>query len=127
MTPFGVKVRLLRKAREVTLKMMAGDLGVSQAYMSALEHGHRGRAGPGFVMQICDYFDLIWDEVEELKRLAALSHPRAVIDTAGLSAKATHLANLLAERIVELDEETLDWMLDEIRGHAGRRLKGPTF
>jgi transcriptional regulator with XRE-family HTH domain len=54
MTPFGVKVRLLRKAREVTLKMMAGDLGVSQAYMSALEHGHRGRAGPGFVMQIGD-------------------------------------------------------------------------
>lgn len=127
MTPFGVKVRALRKAHKVTLKTMASDLGVSAAYMSALEHGHRGRAGPGFVMQICEYFELIWDKVEELKRLAALSHPRVVIDTAGLSPKATHLANLLAERIGELDEETLDWVLDEIRGHAGRRRRGPTF
>ena len=127
MTPFGVKVRALRKARRVTMKDMAAELGVSSAYLSALEHGHRGRAGPGFIMQICEYFNLIWDEAEELKRLAALSHPRVVVDTAGLSPKATQLANLLAERIGELDEETLVWILDEIRGHAGRRRRGPTF
>lgn len=125
MTPFGARVRALRARRGITLKQMARDLGVSSAYLSALEHGHRGRPAPGMIMQICGYFDLIWDESEELKRLATLSHPRAVIDTAGLSPKATELANLLAEVIGELDDETLDWVLAEIRGRRAPR-KGPS-
>lgn len=125
MTPFGEKVRALREARGITLKQMAEDLGVSSAYFSALEHGHRGRPGSGLVQQICGYFELMWDDAEELKRLAELSHPRVTVDTAGLSPKATQLANLLAERIDSLDDETLDWILAEIEGrHAP--LKGPT-
>ena len=36
--------------------------------------------------------------------LRETSDPRVVIDTAGLSAKATALANLLAARIATLDE-----------------------
>lgn len=126
MTPFGEKIRDLRRARGMTLKAMAGQLGVSSAYLSALEHGRRGRPGTGLIMQICALFGLIWDEAEEVKRLAALSHPRVVVDTAGLSPKATALANLLAENIGELDEDTLDWVIAEIRT---RRLppKGPAY
>ncbi len=125
MTPFGEKVRALRDDRGVTLKQMAEDLGVSSAYFSALEHGHRGRPGSGLVQQICGYFELMWDDAEELKRLAELSHPRVVVDTAGLSPKATQLANVLAEQIKTMDEETLEWILAEIEGrHAP--LKGPT-
>ena len=67
MTPFGEKVREHRARRGVTLKQMASDLGVSSAYFSALEHGHRGRPSPGLVMQVCGYFDLMWDEAEEWK------------------------------------------------------------
>ena len=93
MTPFGMKVRELRKTREITLKKMAEELGVSAAYFSALEHGYRGQPGSGLVQQICGYFDLIWDDAEELRRLAQLSHPRIVVDTSGLSPKATELAN----------------------------------
>ncbi len=119
MTPFGERIRELRKVRGITLKKMAEDLGVSSAYLSALEHGHRGRPAPGMIMQICGYFDLIWDQTEELKRLALLSHPRATVDTAGLSPKATELANTLAEHIAELDDDTLQWILDEIRGRLG--------
>lgn len=125
MTPFGARIRQLRAARGITQKRMAADLGVSPAYLSALEHGNRGRPGPGLILQICGYFELIWDEAEELKRLAALSHPRIVVDTAGLGPKATELANLLAERIGELDEETLEWILAEIRGRGGTK-EGPT-
>ena len=77
-------------------------------------------------MQICGYFNLIWDEAEDLERLAALSHPRVVLDTAGLSPKATELANLLAERIRDLDEETILWILDEIRSQRGGQ-RGPSF
>lgn len=108
MTPFGARVRALRVRRGLTLKKMAADLHVTAAYLSALEHGHRGRPGPGFVMQICGYLDLIWDEAEELKRLALLSHPRVVIDTAGLLPEATLLANRLADTIGDLDRETLE-------------------
>lgn len=130
MTPFGEKVRDLRKTRAITQKKMAADLAVSAAYLSALEHGHRGRPGPGFIMQIADYFGLIWDEAEDLKRLAALSHPRIVVDTAGLSPKATELANLMAEAIPNLDEDTLDWILDEIKSrqmHKAKGSKGPVY
>ena len=125
MTPFGMKVRDLRKQNAITLKKMAEDLGVSSAYFSALEHGHRGRPGSGLVQQICGYFDLIWDDAEELRRLAELSHPRIVVNTAGLTPKATELANTLATQIKNMDEDTIEWILAEIRGrHAP--LKGPT-
>ena len=119
MTPFGQKVRRLRDKQGITLKKMATDLHVSSAYLSALEHGHRGRPGPGLVMQIAGYFDLIWDDVEELKRLADLSHPRVPVETAGLSVKATLAANMLADRIKELDEKTLDQLIGLIEGKKG--------
>ncbi len=125
MTPFGIRVRELRAKRGITLKRMAEDLGVSSAYLSALEHGNRGVPGPGMIQQICGYFDLIWDETEEMKRLVALSDPRAVIDTAGLSPKATELANLLSSHIGDLDDAAIDWVIAEIRSHLSP-LRGPT-
>jgi len=125
MTPFGEKVRALRKDKQVSLKKMAEDLGVSSAYISALEHGHRGRPGSGLVQQICGYFDLMWDDAEALERLAQVSHPRVVIDTAGLTANATLLANMLSEKIKTLDEETVEWVLAEIDSRNGP-YEGPT-
>jgi transcriptional regulator with XRE-family HTH domain len=114
MTPFGAKIRQLRASRGIQLKEMAADLKVSSAYLSALEHGHRGRPGPGLVMQIAGYFELIWDDVEELKRLARLSHPRVVVDTGGMAPKATLFANLLAEHIAELDDHTINVLLRDM-------------
>ncbi|WP_243634465.1 hypothetical protein [Roseicella frigidaeris] len=40
-------------------------------------------------------------------RLARLSHPRVVVDTSGLSAEATALANRLAREIRRLSPETI--------------------
>lgn len=111
MTPFGIRVRSLRDAKGVTLKQMATDLHISSAYLSALEHGKRGRASPMLIRQICAYFGIIWDEAEELERLADLSHPRVTVDTSGLTPKATELANRLAEDIHHLDEAALDRLL----------------
>jgi hypothetical protein len=65
-------------------------------------------------MQIANYFDLIWDEVDQLKELAQLSHPRVPIDTSGLHPKATLLANLLAKHIHELDEVSIIRILGEM-------------
>lgn len=122
MTPFGAKLRQLRADRDITLKQMAEGLQISAAFLSALEHGKRGRPSPILVRQICTYFHIIWDEAEELERLARISHPRAVVDTAGLSPKATELANTLAERIGDLDEAELDALLARVK-QAGVKTK----
>lgn len=116
MTPFGARVRQLRESKGVALKDMAADLHVSAAYLSALEHGKRGRPAPGLVMQIAGYLGCIWDEAEDLKALADLSHPKVTIDTAGLSPARTELANRLARRIADLPDEAVAAMLAMVRG-----------
>ncbi len=115
MTPFGARVRQLREARGITLKRMAADLHVSSAYLSALERGHRGRPAPGLVMQVAGYLGCIWDEAEELKLLAELSHPRVVLDTAGTTPARTELANRLARGIRDLPDEAVDRLLALLR------------
>jgi transcriptional regulator with XRE-family HTH domain len=99
MTPFGARLRALRAERGVTLKDLAAALQVSAAYLSALEHGRRGRPSAGLVHQVNEYFGLIWDDAEELARLARQSHPRVVLDTAGLAPEVTEFANRLAREI----------------------------
>lgn len=115
MTPFGRKMRELRQQRGITLKQMAADLNVSSAYLSALEHGQRGKPSPGLVMQILGYFNVIWDDAEELKALAELSHPKVTLNTAGLSPTATELANRLKDRIKDLPEERLQEILELVK------------
>lgn len=115
MTPFGLRVRKFRKSRGITLKKMAADLDISSAYLSALEHGHRGRPSWSLVAQICDYFNIIWDDAEELQRLASLSHPKVTVDTSGLNPLATEYANLLANRIRDLPEPALAEMLQYLK------------
>jgi len=114
-TPFGVRLRQLRAERGISLKDMAEALGVSGAYLSALEHGRRGRPTHAMVVAICAQLNIIWDEADELLRLARLSHPRVTVDTAGLSPAATELANLLAERIRKLPPDRVERLLDLIR------------
>jgi transcriptional regulator with XRE-family HTH domain len=114
-TPFGVRLRQLRADRGISLKSMAEALGVSAAYLSALEHGRRGKPTHAMVVAICAQLNIIWDDADELMRLARLSHPRVTVDTAGLSPDATELANLLAERIRKLPPERVARLLDLIR------------
>ena len=115
MTPFGQRLRELRRAHDISAKDLAKALGVSAAYLSALEHGRRGRPNRRFVHRVCQHFGIIWDEAEALQALADRSHPRVTVDTAGLSPEATELANVLAERIHELPAERIERMLQELR------------
>jgi len=116
MTPFGARLRALRQERGIALKDMAAALGVSAPYLSALEHGRRGRPNRAFVHRICACLNIIWDEAEELQDLARLSHPRITVDTGGLSPEATELANRLAERIDKLDLATVRRLLEVLCG-----------
>lgn len=120
MTPFGQKIRALRDERGITLKAMAQALDVSPAYLSALEHGRRGKPTWYLVQRITIFFNVIWDEAEELKRLAELSDPNVTLSTAGMNPKATEFANRLAKDIGNLDNEDFVQFLDLLR----RRLHG---
>ena len=86
---------------------MAEAIGVSAAYLSALEHGQRGQPSWALLQRIVGYFNVIWDEADTLQRLASLSDPKVTIDTSNLSAEATHVANLLAMKIGSLNEAQL--------------------
>ncbi len=120
MTPFGAKLRQLRQERGVTLKEMAAALAVSPAYLSALEHGKRGLPTWYMVHRVIAYFNVIWDEAEELQRLAEVSDPRVVVDTAGLEPEATELANLLAQRIRGLSKPSLRDLTLRLRAAAAK-------
>jgi transcriptional regulator with XRE-family HTH domain len=113
-TPLGHKMRELRDARGVTLKQMAAALNVSSAYLSALEHGKRGKPTWILLQRIIHYFNVIWDEAEELQRLAELSDPKVTIETGGLSPEATELANRLARDISRLAPEDLSALQAEL-------------
>ena len=97
---------------------MAAALGVSAAYLSALEHGRRGIPTWAFTQKIIGYFNIIWDDAEELQRLAETSHPRVVIDTSGLSPAATELANLLAGGLRSWERQNLARLLAFLKGQA---------
>ena len=107
MTPFGEKLSNLRKQRDISQKNMASALGVSAAYLSALEHGQRGKPQWSMVQKIITFFNVIWDEAEELQYLASISDPKVKIDTVDLSPEATKLANLLAKKISTMSAEKL--------------------
>ncbi|WP_417687250.1 helix-turn-helix domain-containing protein [Roseibium sp.] len=115
MTPLGAKIRELRQKRGISLKEMANGLSVSSAYLSALEHGKRGKPTWFLVQRIITYFNVIWDEAEEIQRLAELSDPRVTIDTSGMHPKATELANRLAGKIEGLSPESLEHLLHQLR------------
>ena len=122
MTPFGAHMRALRAARGLSLKQLAAAMEVSAAYLSALEHGRRGVPSAVLVHQVCDALGLMWEDADELQSLARLSHPRVVVNTAGLSPERTELANRLARSIRTLPPETVTALLavldEAARGNA---------
>ncbi|MDA0708017.1 MAG: helix-turn-helix transcriptional regulator [Proteobacteria bacterium] len=115
MTPFGKKVRALRKARGISQKEMAIKLDISPAYLSALEHGHRGRPSWALIQRTISFFNIIWDDAEELEELAHISHPKPTIDTSGLNSEATELVNLLNVEIRNLNSRQIRKILTIIK------------
>ena len=107
MTPFGEAVHRLRRQKGVSQKQMAAAIGVSPAYLSALEHGKRGAPSFEFLQRVAGYFNVIWDDADELFGIAAISDPKVVLDTSGLPSAHTAFANRLAGRIRTLSGETI--------------------
>nr|WP_210387972.1 MULTISPECIES: helix-turn-helix transcriptional regulator [unclassified Ciceribacter] len=113
-------VRDLRRQRGVSQKEMAYAIGVSPAYLSALEHGKRGKPSFDLLQRVAGYFNIIWDEAEQLFQTAGVSDPKVTIDTSGLPTPYTAFANALAAEIRTLPIESL-LALQEVLDHAQKR------
>ena len=107
MTPFGSKLKSLRKEKNVSITELAKALKISTAYLSMLENGKRGNPPDGMVELICAYFGLIWDDSEELKDLAKISDINVQINTKILGINATALTNVLKNNIKWLTNKQL--------------------
>ena len=107
MTPFGIKLKHIREQRHKSLKDLSKALKVSIAYVSMLENGKRGRPADGLVELICSYFNLSWEEADELKFLAKHSDINTKMNSEKLSLNATMLTNVLKNNIKWLTEEQL--------------------
>jgi len=57
MTPLGAKLRAMRAERAISLKQMAQALDISSAYLSALEHGKRGKPTWFLLHRMIAYFN----------------------------------------------------------------------
>ncbi len=107
MTPFGIKLKYIREQRHKSLKDLSQALKVSIAYVSMLENGKRGRPADGLIELICSYFNLSWEESDELKFLAQQSDINTKMNTEKLSLNATMLTNVLKNNIKWLTEEQI--------------------
>ena len=107
MTPFGIKLKHIREQRHKSLKDLSKALKVSTAYVSMLENGKRGRPADGLIELICSYFNLSWEEADELKFLAKNSDINTKLNSEKLSLNATMLTNVLKNNIKWLTEEQL--------------------
>ncbi|MCS6761019.1 MAG: helix-turn-helix domain-containing protein [Candidatus Devosia symbiotica] len=121
MTPLGARIRQMREERSISLKEMAAALNVSSAYLSALEHGKRGKPTGFLLHRMIAFFNVIWDEAEDLQRLAEISDPKITIDTGGLLPEATELTNRLAVGIGKLDVEDLRALRDDLVRRTARK------
>ena len=71
------------------------------------------------LQRIAGYFNIIWDEAEELFLLARFSDPRVVVDTSGLAPEYTAFVNHLAGKIRSLDATTIR-ELSRVLENAGK-------
>ena len=118
MTPFGINLKYIRLQRHKSLKDLSRALKVSIAYVSMLENGKRGRPADGLIELICSYFNLSWEEADELKFLARHSDINTKMNSEKLSIDATMLTNVLKNNIKWLTEEQLkNLIIKLLRGY----------
>ena len=115
MTPFGIKLKHIRVQRHKSLKDLSRAVKVSTAYVSMLENGKRGRPADGLIELICSYFNLSWEEADELKFLAKHSDINTKMNSEKLSLNATMLTNVLKNNIKWLTEEQLKNLIINIQ------------
>lgn len=112
LTPFGKEIRKYRIDLEVSLKDMAERLGVTSAFLSALESGKKPIPEP-FIGKVAAFFDI--KDFKHLKELAEASQPKLTIGLVGKNAKAREVAAVFARSFDTMSEKELDTLLKSLK------------
>ena len=103
MTKFGIFIRKLRLDRGVLLRDMAKDLGISPAYLSGMETGHKD-IPQSLADKISSVYNLSIEQTKELKKSIVLSQQKICITTGQIVWK-NEIVSMLKEKLDNLSEE----------------------
>ena len=103
MTEFGIFIRKFRLDRGILLRDMAKDLGISPAYLSGMETGHKD-IPQSLADNIISVYNLSAEQTKELKHSIMLSRQKICITTGQLAWK-NEIVSMLKEKLDTLSEE----------------------
>lgn len=117
LTMFGRITRKLRVEHDEYLKDMAGHLGVTTAYLSAVERGQRN-APHEWVGRLQEAYDLSFETAEYMKKAVEESRVYNKLDISHLSVDDKRLIEALADHLPSFNENERE----QVCRLAGRRV-----
>lgn len=112
LTPFGEAVRIVRMRNALSLKAMAEAMGISSAYLSALEFGDK-RLSQKHIDAAVDYLKGYTTLDEQQMIVEAAGKSKKIINTEELSPEARGYMSAFARRLAQGDQPTeaiLAWL-----------------
>ena len=106
LTELGKALRRIRLDRNQLLKDMAKILGVTPAYLSAIENGKR-KPTKDLLNNIHHRYELSSNEINNLNEAYSKTISEITIDMAGVSASQSDLGLIFARKIDSLSEEQI--------------------
>ena len=104
LTQFGKELRHIRLDQDEKLKDMAEKLGVTVAYLSAVENGKRNIPN-GWIETIANEYSLDEENVERLEKLAFDGKPEITLNIDKATEGQRNLAYSFARRFKDLSED----------------------
>ena len=103
-TEFGKKLRLLRMNKGELLKHMAVRLGVSSAFLSAIELGDKG-IPKGFLEKVIQIYDIPQEEVDEWQDAVEQSAQQVKMNLASVSLAKRQAALVFSRNFDGMSDE----------------------
>lgn len=126
LSEFGVAIRKIRLDRQLLLKNMADDLGVTSAFLSSVETGKR-KVPNGWIEKISGLYHLTKEECEELELAKTMSVPDIRIPVTNFNSKQKELAFSFAKALDGLTDQDVERIMNAInvpkRGGTKRATK----
>ncbi len=110
-TLLGDYLRGIRMKADLSLRKMATDLGISPAFLSAVENGKKKMPDSWFTL-IPETYNLSKEESDEFKDIAYESFETVELNLANAKDANKKLAIRFARRFDEIDENTCEELLE---------------
>lgn len=115
-TALGKFLRKIRIDRDERLYDMAKHLGVSSAFLSGVENGHK-KASTALINNVIDIYNLDAMQQEQLKDALSLSENK--IDISQFSPQKQEATLMFARKFDELTDEQIDQINNILKGDEG--------